>query len=153
VTAGGETRADSVRRGLAKVPDNVEIIVVHDAVRPLASVSLFKLVIEAVERGADGAIPGLAVTDTIKHQANNKVISTINREELVVSQTPQAFNASILRLAHQNQPEATDDASLVENCGGTVVVVPGEAKNIKITAPSDLKIAELLLGESEDGLE
>ncbi len=149
VVAGGATRADSVRCGLAAVPDDAEVIVVHDAARPLASPALFDAVIAAVSSGgADGAVPGLPPSDTIKAvDESGRVTSTLDRAALVTVQTPQAFRAAALRRAHAEAPAvgATDDAMLVEALGGTVLVVPGEPGNLKITDPDDLGAAERLL--------
>lgn len=140
--AGGATRSESVRRGLAAVPSEATIICVHDAARPFASEHLYKEVISAVVGGADGAIPGLPVTDTIKRvDQNGVVLDTPDRSSLVAVQTPQAFRASVLRRAHESGNEGTDDASLVERVGGKVVVVNGEAINRKLTTPEDLEWA------------
>jgi 2-C-methyl-D-erythritol 4-phosphate cytidylyltransferase len=129
VVEGGATRTQSVRRGLAAVPQTAEVIVVHDAARPLAPDALFREVIAAVTSGgAGGAIPGL-------------------RDTLVAVQTPQAFAADLLRRAHAAGTEATDDAALVEALGATVRVVPGDPRNLKITTPADLdRVAHLLRG-------
>jgi 2-C-methyl-D-erythritol 4-phosphate cytidylyltransferase len=139
--AGGATRSESVRAGLAVVPDDATIICVHDAARPFATPELFLRVIDAVAAGADGAIPGVAVTDTIKTVADGVVVSTPDRSSLVAVQTPQAFRADILRRAHQGGDASTDDAALVERIGGRVVVVAGEPRNRKITHPDDLEWA------------
>jgi 2-C-methyl-D-erythritol 4-phosphate cytidylyltransferase len=144
---GGATRSESVRAGLAAVPDSVEIVLVHDAARPLATPQLFDAVIAAVRDGADGAVPGIGVADTLKQIDGDHIVATIPREDLVMVQTPQAFRASRLRAAHDGGLEATDDAALVEAAGGRVVVVPGEAWNRKITAPEDLELAAVLLAE------
>lgn len=146
---GGSTRSESVRCGLAAVPDDADVIVVHDAARPLASRALFESVVNALdEPDADGAVPGLRPSDTIKAvDADGRVTSTLDRAGLVAVQTPQAFRAAALRRAHRQGAvdAATDDAMLVEALGGTVLVVPGEAGNLKITAPDDLAAAERLL--------
>ena len=136
--AGGVTRSDSVRAGLAAVPATATIICVHDAARPLASVELYRRAIDAVRNGADAAIPGVAVSDTIKVVADGIVVSTPDRTSLVAVQTPQAFRAAVLREAHETGGDATDDAALVEGLGGVVVVVDGEVPNRKITVPEDL---------------
>ena len=149
---GGPTRADSVRCGLAAVPDSAEVIVVHDAARPLASPGLFDAVIEAVTGGgADGAVPGVPPSDTIKAvDGVGNVTGTLDRSTLVAVQTPQAFRAGVLRRAHEQAgPGATDDAMLVEALGGRVLVVPGDPRNLKITAPDDLGAAERLLASRE----
>jgi 2-C-methyl-D-erythritol 4-phosphate cytidylyltransferase len=149
VVPGGGTRADSVRCGLTAVPDEAEVIVVHDAARPLASADLFAAVIAAVgDGGADGAVPGMRPSDTIKTvDESGQVTGTLDRDRLVAVQTPQAFRAGVLRRAHDGTPVAgaTDDAMLVESMGGTVQVVPGEVGNLKITDPDDLVAAERLL--------
>ena len=148
VVTGGATRADSVRCGLAAVPADAEVIVVHDAARPLASPALFAAVIGAVaDGGADGAVPGVPPSDTIKAvDDSGQVTSTLDRARLVAVQTPQAFRAPALRRRPRGRPPgATDDAMLVEALGGTVRVVPGEPGNLKITDPDDLGVAERLL--------
>jgi 2-C-methyl-D-erythritol 4-phosphate cytidylyltransferase len=137
--SGGETRSDSVRAGLAAVPAEAAVICVHDAARPLATGELFARVIEAVRAGAAGAIPGVAVTDTIKVvDQHGDVATTPDRATLVAVQTPQAFAAGALRDAHAAGGDGTDDAALVERRGGRVVVVAGEPWNRKITEPEDL---------------
>jgi 2-C-methyl-D-erythritol 4-phosphate cytidylyltransferase len=138
VVAGGATRSASVRAGLAAVPEDAEVVVVHDAARPAATPALFAAVVAAVRAGADGALPGVPVVDTIKRVAGDVVVATLDRAELVAVQTPQAFLASTLRRAHAAGGEATDDGALVEAAGGRVVVVPGEPDNVKITTPADL---------------
>ena len=138
---GGATRSESVRNGLAAVPDDVDVIVVHDAARPAAGVELFRAVIDAVADGADAAVPGVPVTDTIRLVDGG----TLDRSTLVAVQTPQAFRAAALRAAHAGGAEATDDATLVEQNGGRVVVVPGSVANRKLTTPEDLAVLERAL--------
>ena len=138
---GAATRSGSVRCGLAAVPDGAEIVVVHDAARPLAAPGLFEAVIAAVRSGADAAVPAVPLVDTIRRRAGG----TVDRDELAAVQTPQAFTAEALRRAHASGGEATDDAGLVESAGGTVVLVDGDPRNIKITTPSDLAVAAALL--------
>ncbi|MGQ0825876.1 MAG: 2-C-methyl-D-erythritol 4-phosphate cytidylyltransferase [Actinomycetota bacterium] len=142
---GGATRSASVRAGLALVPDDADVILVHDAARPLASRALFAAVAAAVRQGADAAIPILPLTDTVKRVVDQRVVATIPRDDLVAVQTPQAFRASVLRAAHEPSADATDDAALVEATGGTVVVVPGERRNLKLTIVEDLELAHALL--------
>lgn len=146
VVGGGETRSQSVRHGLAAVPDSAEIIVVHDAARPLAGPELWEAAIEAVRRGADAALCAVPVSDTVKRVAGGHVLETVDRTDLVAVQTPQAFRAGALRNAHARGGEATDDGALVEAGGGRVVVVPGSSANIKITHPQDLLLAAALVG-------
>ena len=143
VVAGGPTRATSVRAGLSAVPAGVEIVVVHDAARPLATPALFARVVEAVRAGAAGAVPGLPVSDTLKRVGGGgRITATVDRAELVAVQTPQAFRHAVLRRAHASGAEATDDAALLEALGEEVVVVPGEPRNLKLTDPVDLERLE-----------
>ncbi len=141
VVTGGDTRAASVRAGLAQCGD-ADIVVVHDAARPLATAQLFLAVVQAVLDGADAAVPGLAITDTVKGVKGDGdtriILATVPRDGLVTVQTPQAFKHELLTRAHAGSPDATDDAALVEALGARVVVVPGEEANIKITRPDDL---------------
>lgn len=145
VVAGGDTRAASVRAGLEAVPAEAEAILVHDAVRPLATSDLAARVLAAVAAGADGAVPGVPVVDTLKQVKGDRVTATVDRSELTAVQTPQGFRAHALRHAHATGGDATDDAGLVEADGGTVVIVEGERDNLKVTWREDLAVAEALL--------
>lgn len=149
LVAGGATRSASVRAGLAAVPPGVEVVAVHDAARPLAPPALWKAAIDAVRGGADGAIPVVAVTDTIKEVGAGGRLRTLDRARLVAVQTPQVFRASLLRAAHAASPEASDDSALVEAAGGRVVTVPGWSENLKITTPEDLAVAGLLVDRQD----
>ena len=149
--AGGITRSESVRAGLAAVPLDATIICVHDAARPLATVGLYRRAVAAVRDGADAAIPAVAVADTIKIVADGIVVSTPDRASLVAVQTPQAFRAGVLRAAHESGGDATDDAALVEGLGGVVVVVDGEMANRKITVPDDLEWARDQIANDHEG--
>jgi 2-C-methyl-D-erythritol 4-phosphate cytidylyltransferase len=141
VVPGAATRSGSVRAGLRRVPADAEVVVVHDGARPLAPADLFAAVVDAVRAGADAAVPGVPVVDTLRARAGG----VVDRDGLVAVQTPQAFRAGALRGAHAQEGEATDDASLVEAAGGKVVVVNGSPTNLKITRPDDLVVAEALL--------
>jgi 2-C-methyl-D-erythritol 4-phosphate cytidylyltransferase len=145
VATGGSTRSASVRAGLACVPEDADVVVVHDAARPLASRVLFARVIAAVRAGADAAVPGMPVTDTVKRVRDHHVVETVPRDDLVAVQTPQAFRRSVLQAAHANAGLDTDDAALVEAAGGTVVVVEGEPRNLKLTMVDDLELAQALI--------
>lgn len=151
VVAGGSSRSESVRRGLASVPDEARIVVVHDAARPLASPELFRAVVAPLVRpgpdAPDAVVCALGVADTVKRVAPDRttVAETLDRDELVTVQTPQAFRADLLREAHARGGDATDDAALVEAMGAVVRVVGGEAHNMKVTVPADLVLAEHLV--------
>lgn len=142
VVPGGDTRAASVRSGLAAVPHTAAIVLVHDGARPLASPALFERVVAAVIAGADAVVPTLAVVDTLRWRSGGSP----SRDDLLRVQTPQGFRADALREAHRSGGEATDDASLVEATGRPVVVVEGEESNLKITTPRDLRVAAALMG-------
>ncbi len=141
VVAGGTSRAASVRNGLAAVPNDAAIICVHDAARPLADADVYERVVHEVRSGAAGAVPVVPVTDTIRRVDGGAV----DRSTLQAVQTPQAFQAELLRMAHADAADATDDASLVEAAGYSVVAVEGHPRNIKITHPDDLAAAEAWL--------
>lgn len=143
VVAGGATRSASVRAGLAAVPSDAGVVVVHDAARPAAGTALFEAVVAAVRAGADGAVPGVPVVDSLRWRAGGAV----DRDALVAVQTPQAFAAAALRAAHAGGADASDDATLVEAGGGTVVVVEGDTGNVKLTHPSDLDVVARRLVE------
>jgi 2-C-methyl-D-erythritol 4-phosphate cytidylyltransferase len=145
---GGEDRQESVGRSLAVLGDDCEIVVIHDAVRPLVSAKLFLACVESARR-CGAAVAAVPVRDTLKRAAGEHVSATVDRQGLWMVQTPQAFRLSLLREAHGRAVEtgyrATDDAALVERAGGAVQLVRGEEANIKITEPGDLRYAELLL--------
>lgn len=145
VVTGGATRSASVRAGLAAVPMSADAVVVHDAARPLAGPELFHAVLAALVAGADAAVCAVPVADTMKRVRDGVVEATVPRDDLVAVQTPQAFRADLLRRAHARDPEATDDAALVEAAGGRVAVVPGDVANRKITDSLDLVLAEATL--------
>ena len=132
------------------VAPEATIVIVQDAARPGASVDLYRSVIEAVQAGADAAVPGLAVHDTLKRvidtPGGKEVTETLDRDTLMAIQTPQAFRRKMLETAHARGEDATDDAGLVEAIGGTVNVVAGELAAIKITTPNDLNVAAELMG-------
>jgi len=141
IVQGGSSRAESVRCGLQAVPQTAEVILVHDAARPLASSELFARVVAAVRDGAEGVVPVIPVTDTIRSRAGG----VVDRDSLLSVQTPQGFAADVLRSAHASGGDATDDASLVELLGHPITVVDGDPANLKITNPTDLPAAEAVL--------
>jgi 2-C-methyl-D-erythritol 4-phosphate cytidylyltransferase len=148
VLVGGAERQESVRLGLAAVPDEVEWVLVHDGVRPCVTPELVARVVdEAAEHGA--AIAALPVSETIKRGAAGWVKETVERDGLWAVQTPQVFRAAVLREAHRRAVAegiaGTDDAALVERLGVAVRLVPGRSDNLKITRPDDLPLAEALL--------
>jgi len=143
---GGETRAGSVRAGLAEVPADAVVVLVHDAARPLLPDEVIERVLAPLAEGWDGAVPGLPVADTLKRvDGGGAIAETVSRDGLWAVQTPQAFPAAVLRAAAAAGGEATDCASLVEANGGRVKVVPGDPRLLKVTTADDLaKIASWL---------
>ena len=138
---GGETRAESVRAGVAEVAEEADVIVVHDAARPLLPEEVIERVLRALNEGWDGAVPGLPLADTVKRVHGGQVVETLPREELVAVQTPQAFLAPVLRDALAGElAGATDCAALVEARGGRVTVVPGDQRLLKVTDQADLEL-------------
>lgn len=145
---GGERRQDSTLAGLQAVSPSVEIVAIHDAARPLVATALFDAVIDAA-RQHGAAIAAIPIADTIKRVADRRVIETIPRDDLFAVQTPQAFEKRLLldafaRSARQGST-VTDEASLIEQCGNAVHIVPGDPSNMKVTYPADRAIAEALL--------
>jgi 2-C-methyl-D-erythritol 4-phosphate cytidylyltransferase len=154
VVAGGASRTESVARALAALPATVEIVLVHDAARPLAPADLVDAVAAAVRAGADAVVPGLAVTDTVKRvDGASLVVATVDRGPLRAVQTPQGFRRSVLEAAYAagGVPDVTDDAGLVERQGVPVLVVPGAEEAFKVTRPLDLVLAEAVLGRRRGG--
>lgn len=143
---GGETRADSVRAGLAEVPEEAAVVLVHDAARPLLPEEVVDRVLLALEPGWDGAVPALGVTDTVKRVEGDRVAETLAREGLVTVQTPQAFPTPVLRSALAAPgASATDCAGFVEAAGGRVRIVAGDPRLLKVTTEEDLAFVEALL--------
>jgi 2-C-methyl-D-erythritol 4-phosphate cytidylyltransferase len=140
--AGGETRADSVRIGVAEVGEDAAVILVHDAARPLVSDEIVERLLAALNEGWDGAVPGLPLVDTVKRVEGDAIVETLARAELVGVQTPQAFVAPVLREAMASGIDATDCSSLVEARGGRVKLVAGDPRLLKVTTLEDLALVE-----------
>jgi 2-C-methyl-D-erythritol 4-phosphate cytidylyltransferase len=150
MTVGGETRQESVRRALPTLPDRFDVVVCHDVARPLADPKLFSDVLAALG-SADGVIPVVPVTDTVKRVMDGEILETVAREGLALAQTPQAFRRRSLEAAHAAATATlTDDAALLEAAGFRVATVPGDPANLKVTEPRDLPLAEALLRSLDD---
>ena len=142
VITGGVLRSDSIRIAIAKIPNNYEYVLVHDAARALASTRLASEVINQLIRGQQAVIPTLEVIDTIKEVDNQGYVrNTLNRAALKIVQTPQGFSRSVLERAHLASEDATDDAALVEALGIKVKTIAGEDQAFKITTKGDIKTA------------
>jgi 2-C-methyl-D-erythritol 4-phosphate cytidylyltransferase len=153
VVAGGASRQESVSAGLAAVPAGTQIVLCHDAARPFASPELFDRVAAALDGDVRGAIPIVASPDTVKRVRDGLVVETLPRDELVLVQTPQAFDIRVLREVHERALReglrVNDDAGLLEAAGFPVAAVEGEAMNFKITSEADLRRAEWLVASGE----
>lgn len=148
IVSGGDTRQDSVARALLALPPDVDVVLVHDAARPLVPAEVVDRVAAAVRGGAEAVIPTLGVVDTIKEVDSDGVVrATLDRSRLHAVQTPQGFARDLLQAAHaaSDGGDATDDAGMVERMGATVHVVPGHEEAFKITRPIDLVLAEAIL--------
>ncbi len=151
---GGARRQDSVAAGLTAVDGaaaNVRWVLVHDGARPLVTADLAGRVLDAARR-AGAAIPGIPLVDTVKRiDDSGHVAETVDRASLRAVQTPQAFDAALLRRAHAEVlVDVTDDAAMVETLGQPVAVVEGDPRNLKVTTPTDLAVARALLAQSLD---
>jgi 2-C-methyl-D-erythritol 4-phosphate cytidylyltransferase len=156
VVAGGATRQESVRIALAALDPDIDVVLVHDAARPLTPSELVDAAVDAVRAGADAVVPAVPVADTIKRvDRGGRVVETVPREQLRAVQTPQAFRRQVLAAAHAaalgDTSAATDDAGLVERLGVRVQVVPGSPEAFKVTRPIDLVFAEALLARQRAG--
>lgn len=152
---GGDTEMGAAHTemgfGHTEMGEEADVVLVHDAARPLLTPELAEAVIAAViAEGVDGAVAAAPVTDTVKRVRDRSVLQTLRREELWAVQTPQAFRRAALEdvLLHSQEEalaQATDDACLIERAGGTVAIVPSSAENLKVTTPLDLELAAMLL--------
>jgi len=150
VVTGGETRQSSVARGLISLPDDVDVVLVHDAARPLVPPDVVSEVVQAVRSGAPAVIPALSVVDTIKVVDDDEnVASTLDRSKLRAVQTPQGFQRSVLQSLHaaSDVDDMTDDAGLAEAAGIPVRVVAGHEEALKVTRPLDMVIAEAIIAK------
>jgi len=153
VVAGGDERQDSVANGLGELPEECEIVIVHDGVRPFISISKIQEVVAAA-RKKGAAILAVPVKDTVKRGRDGCVEETLERDSLWAVQTPQGFRTDWIRAAYEKARQdgysGTDDAALLERCGYRVTIVEGEERNVKITSPEDLAWAEFRI--KEEGL-
>jgi 2-C-methyl-D-erythritol 4-phosphate cytidylyltransferase len=147
VVAGGETRTESVRRGVGEVGADALVVLVHDAARPLVTDSVVERVLAPLSEEWDGVVPALPLPDTIKRVEGDAVVETVDRGGLVAVQTPQAFRAGVLRSALEATGDhASDCAGLVEAAGGRVRIVAGDPRLVKVTTGEDLAVVSELLG-------
>ncbi len=146
---GGAERQDSVATGLAALPAQCRLVLVHDAARALVPVAVVEAVVAALEAGAQAVVPVLPVADTVKRvDGDGMVVETVARDQLRLVQTPQGFRREVLERAHAGAVPVTDDATLAERLGVTVHTVPGAPEALKVTTPFDLVVAEAMVAEA-----
>ena len=143
--AGGATRVESVRLGLAEIPADAAVVIVHDAARPLLPPEVIDRVLVALGEGWDGVVPAVAVIDTLKRAVDGRVVETLDRADLYAAQTPQAFVADALRRGLESGAGSTDCAGLVESTGGRVGLVEGDPRLLKVTTAGDLALVNALI--------
>lgn len=146
VAPGGDHQSDSLRAGLALVPPSAAIVVVADPAHPLASAALFTSVIEAVRSGVDGAVLVLPILEVVQRVVDGRVVATLPKADLVLTQSPHAFRASALRAVHVARPRPVENSGLLVDHGYTVVTVPGDPVNLHVTTPDELAMADALAG-------
>lgn len=146
VVAGGATRSASVRNGLSAVPDGTIVIVVHDAAHPLATAALYRAVIGAVGGGAAAASPFVPLAESLVRREGDEAVAVVAKDDLVLSQTPHAFRAEVLRSLLAREVEATDEVSLLISHGTPVALVAGDPANIHVTTRADMALAARILG-------
>ena len=141
---GGDHQSESLRAGLATLPADAAIAVVADPAHPLASDALFRSVIAAVRDGADGAVPVVPILEVVQRVDGGRVLETLPKDDLVLTQTPQAFRVDVLRAVHADRPRPVENSGLLVERGHRVVTVAGDVGNVHVTTRAELAIAESL---------
>lgn len=144
IAPAGADRCASVRSGLARVPEDAEVVVVHQAANPLATTTTVHRLIERVQAGAQAAVPGLTPPDVVRRVDGGFAVEDLGRDDLVLVQVPCAFDAATLRTAHASGLPAVEDTALVAGVGGSIAVIDGDPGNVHVTNPTDLRIAAYL---------
>ena len=144
VAEGGDHQSESLRAGLAELPADAAIVVVADPAHPLATDALFRAVVEAVRAGADGAVPVIPILEVVQRVRDGDLVETLPKDDLVLTQTPQAFRAEVLRAVHADRPRPVENSGLLFEHGYRVVTVSGDVGNVHVTTPRELAIAECL---------
>ncbi len=147
LVAGGATRQHSVAHGLNSIES--EVVVVHDAARPLVTPVLIRAVVDALDSGVDAVVAGVPVDETLKRVDDGVVLETVDRSALWRAQTPAAFSSTALKDAHRRAHDegfvGTDESQLIERYGGSIQIVPGTRDNLKVTFPEDFAVAEAMI--------
>lgn len=147
VAEGGDHQSESLRAGLALVPGDAGVVVVCDPAHPLAADVLFTAVVDAVRRGADGAVPVLPILEVVQRVHEGRVVDTLPKHDLVLTQSPQAFRAAVLRAVHADRPRPVENSGLLADRGHRVVTVPGDPANLHVTTPAELALLDRLATE------
>lgn len=147
VAEGGDHQSESLRAGLALVPDDAAVVVACDPAHPLAADALFTAVVAGVRAGADGAVPVLPLLDVVQRVADGRVTATLPKDGLVITQSPQAFRADVLRAVHADRPRPVENSGLLVDRGYHVVTVPGDPANLHVTTPAELHLVDRLATE------
>lgn len=142
LAVGGDHQSESLRAGLATVPDAAAVVVVCDPAHPLAADRLFVDVIDAVRRGAAGAVPVVPILEVVQRVEAGRVVATIPKNDLVLTQSPQAFDAAVLREVHADRPRPVENSGLLVERGHRVDTVPGDPANLHVTTPEELAILD-----------
>ena len=141
---GGDHQSESLRAGLATLPADARIAVVADPAHPLASDALFRGVIDAVRRGADGAVPVMPILEVVQRVKEGRVLDTVPKNDLVLTQSPHAFRVDVLRELHASRPRPVENSSLFVTHGYRVDTIPGEPDNLHVTTPAELEMVRRL---------
>jgi len=149
VAEGGDHQSESLRAGLAAVPRDVDVVVVCDPAHPLAGDHLFTAVVEAVVHGADGAVPVLPILEVVQRVEHGRVVATLPKHDLVLTQSPQAFRAAVLRAVHADLPRPVENSGLLVERGHRVDTVPGDPANLHVTTPAELAVLDRLATEGQ----
>ncbi len=146
LAVGGDHQSESLRAGLAQIPADAGIVVVCDPAHPLSTDALFTSVIDAVRGGADGAVPVVPILEVIQRVENGRVVATVPRNDLVLTQAPHAFRAAALRAVHADRPRPVENSGLLVEHGYRVDTVPGEVTNLHVTTPDELALLDRIAG-------
>jgi 2-C-methyl-D-erythritol 4-phosphate cytidylyltransferase len=149
VVEGGADRGASVRNGLAAIPDQDGVVVVHQAANPLATPTLIRRLLDELSAGAHAVAPGLPPADLVRRAESDRLGPVVGRDDLVLVQTPAAFRLPVLRAAHASSAAGVEDTALVTAIGVEVRLVPGDPRNVHVASPADLDLVTALLARPE----
>ena len=145
LAVGGDHQSSSLRNGLAAVPDDAGILVLADPAHPVATDRIFTGVITAVRDGADGAVPVIPMLEVVQRVVDGVVVETLPKQDTVVTQSPQAFRAAVLRAAHADEPRPVENSGMLAALGHRVVTVPGDPANLHVATAEDLAVVRRLV--------